>query len=244
MALAVVTGASSGIGAATAKLLADNGFQVIAAARRLDRLNQIANEKIEAIQLDVTDQQSVDNFVKALNGRSVALLVNNAGGAFDSAPIDKADPAIWQKTYDVNVLGTLRVTKALLPNLRSNGKSHIVVVTSTAGHAVYENGGSYTNAKFAEMALAQTLRLELNGEPIRVTEIAPGMVKTEEFSKVRLGSDEAAEKVYEGVAEPLTAEDIAETIRWAAMLPSHVNIDSLIVRPVAQAANHKIFRQK
>ena len=244
MALAVVTGASSGIGAATAKLLAGNGFQVIAAARRLDRLNQIANDNIEAIQLDVTDQRSVDNFVKTLDGRKVALLVNNAGGAFDSAPIDKADPAIWQKTYDVNVLGTLRVTKALLPNLRANGKSHIVIVTSTAGHAVYENGGSYTNAKFAELALAQTLRLELNGEPIRVTEIAPGMVKTEEFSKVRLGSAEAAEKVYEGVAEPLTAEDIAETIRWAAMLPSHVNIDSLVVRPVAQAANHKIFRQK
>jgi NADP-dependent 3-hydroxy acid dehydrogenase YdfG len=244
MALAVVTGASSGIGAATAKLLAGNGFQVIAAARRFDRLNQIANDNIEAIQLDVTDQRSVDNFVKTLDGRKVALLVNNAGGAFDSAPIDKADPAIWQKTYDVNVLGTLRVTKALLPNLRANGKSHIVIVTSTAGHAVYENGGSYTNAKFAELALAQTLRLELNGEPIRVTEIAPGMVKTEEFSKVRLGSAEAAEKVYEGVAEPLTAEDIAETIRWAAMLPSHVNIDSLVVRPVAQAANHKIFRQK
>ena len=244
MALAVVTGASSGIGAATAKLLAGNGFQVIAAARRFDRLNQIANDNIEAIQLDVTDQRSVDNFVKTLDGRKVALLVNNAGGAFDSAPIDKADPAIWQKTYDVNVLGTLRVTKALLPNLRANGKSHIVIVTSTAGHAVYENGGSYTNAKFAELALAQTLRLELNGEPIRVTEIAPGMVKTEEFSKVRLGSTEAAEKVYEGVAEPLTAEDIAETIRWAAMLPSHVNIDSLVVRPVAQAANHKIFRQK
>jgi NADP-dependent 3-hydroxy acid dehydrogenase YdfG len=244
MALAVVTGASSGIGAATAKLLAGNGFQVIAAARRFDRLNQIANDNIEAIQVDVTDQRSVDNFVKTLDGRKVALLVNNAGGAFDSAPIDKADPAIWQKTYDVNVLGTLRVTKALLPNLRANGKSHIVIVTSTAGHAVYENGGSYTNAKFAELALAQTLRLELNGEPIRVTEIAPGMVKTEEFSKVRLGSAEAAEKVYEGVAEPLTAEDIAETIRWAAMLPSHVNIDSLVVRPVAQAANHKIFRQK
>ena len=244
MSLAVVTGASSGIGAATAKLLAGNGFQVIAAARRFDRLNQIANDNIEAIQLDVTDQRSVDNFVKTLDGRKVALLVNNAGGAFDSAPIDKADPAIWQKTYDVNVLGTLRVTKALLPNLRANGKSHIVIVTSTAGHAVYENGGSYTNAKFAELALAQTLRLELNGEPIRVTEIAPGMVKTEEFSKVRLGSAEAAEKVYEGVAEPLTAEDIAETIRWAAMLPSHVNIDSLVVRPVAQAANHKIFRQK
>jgi NADP-dependent 3-hydroxy acid dehydrogenase YdfG len=244
MALAVVTGASSGIGAATAKLLAGNGFQVIAAARRIDRLKQIASENIEAIQLDVTDQQSVDNFSRNLNGRSVALLVNNAGGAFDSGPIDKADPAIWQKTYDVNVLGTLRVTKALLPNLRANGKSHIVIVTSTAGHAVYENGGSYTNAKYAELALTQTLRLELNGEPIRVTEIAPGMVKTEEFAKVRLGSAEAAEKVYEGVTEPLTAEDIAETIRWAAMLPSHVNIDSLVVRPVAQAANHKIYRQK
>jgi NADP-dependent 3-hydroxy acid dehydrogenase YdfG len=244
MALAVVTGASSGIGAATAQLLAQNGFKVIAAARRIDRLNAIANENIEAIQLDVTDQSSVDNFVKALNGRPVALLVNNAGGAFDSAPLEKADPAIWQKTYDVNVLGTLRVTKALLPNLRANSKSHIVVVTSTAGHAVYENGGSYTNAKYAELALTQTLRLELNGEPIRITEIAPGMVKTEEFSQVRLGSKDAAEKVYEGVPEPLTAEDIAESIRWAAMLPAHVNIDSLIIRPVAQAANHKIHRIK
>ena len=244
MALAVVTGASSGIGAATAQLLAQNGFKVIAAARRIDRLNAIAKENIEAIQLDVTDQSSVDNFVKALNGRPVALLVNNAGGAFDSAPLEKADPAIWQKTYDVNVLGTLRVTKALLPNLRANSKSHIVVVTSTAGHAVYENGGSYTNAKYAELALTQTLRLELNGEPIRITEIAPGMVKTEEFSQVRLGSKDAAEKVYEGVPEPLTAEDIAESIRWAAMLPAHVNIDSLIIRPVAQAANHKIHRIK
>ena len=244
MALAVVTGASSGIGAATAQLLAQNGFKVIAAARRIDRLNAIANENIEAIQLDVTDQSSVDNFVKALNGRPVALLVNNAGGAFDSAPLEKADPAIWQKTYDVNVLGTLRVTKALLPNLRAISKSHIVVVTSTAGHAVYENGGSYTNAKYAELALTQTLRLELNGEPIRITEIAPGMVKTEEFSQVRLGSKDAAEKVYEGVPEPLIAEDIAEAIRWAAMLPAHVNIDSLIIRPVAQAANHKIHRIK
>ena len=167
-----------------------------------------------------------------------------ASSRFDSASIEKADPAIWQKTYDVNVIGTLRVTKALLPNLRANGKSHIVVVTSTAGHAVYENGGSYTNAKFAELALAQTLRLELNGEPIRVTEIAPGMVKTEEFSMVRLGSKEAAEKVYEGVAEPLTAGDIAEAIRWCAMAPSHVNVDSLVIRPVAQAANHKVHRIK
>ena len=246
MKLAVVTGASSGIGQATAELLAKNGFQVIAAARRIDRLSALAGKfaNIEAVQLDVTDQASVDNLVKTIGVRSVALLVNNAGGAFDSAPIEKADPAIWQKTYDVNVLGTLRVTKALLPALRANSSSHIVVVTSTAGHSVYENGGSYTHAKFAELAIAQTLRLELNGEPIRVTEIAPGMVKTEEFSEVRLGSKEAAEKVYEGVAEPLTAGDIAEAIRWCAMAPSHVNIDSLIIRPVAQAANHKIHRIK
>jgi len=244
MSLAVVTGASSGIGQATAKLLAENGFKVIAAARRLDRLKQIENENIEAIQLDVTDQVSVDNFVKTLNGRPVALLVNNAGGAFDSAPIEKADPAIWQKTYEVNVVGTLRVTKALLPSLRANGKSHIVVVTSTAGHGVYENGGSYTNAKFAELALAQTLRLELNGEPIRVTEIAPGMVKTEEFSKVRLGGDaDRAAKVYEGVTRPLTAEDVAESIRWTVMLPDHFNIDSMTIRPLAQAAQHKVYRQ-
>lgn len=245
MTLAVVTGASSGIGAATAKLLAENGFTVIAAARRIERLKELANsnKNIEPVQLDVTDQSSVDNLLKFLGNRPVALLVNNAGGAFDSGPIEKANLEIWQKTYDVNVLGTLRVTKTLLPNLRANGKSHIVVVTSTAGHAVYENGGSYTNAKFAELALVQTLRLELNGEPIRVTEIAPGMVKTEEFSKVRLGSEEAAQKVYEGVDEPLLAGDIAEAIRWCTSLPSHVNIDSLTVRPVAQAANHKIHRK-
>lgn len=246
MALAVITGASSGIGAATAKLLASNGFQVIAAARRIDRLQELAdkNKNIEALQLDVTDQKSVDEFVKTLANRPVSVLINNAGGAFDSISIDKADPEIWQKTYEVNVVGALRITKALLPNLRSNGSSHIVVVTSTAGHGVYENGGSYTSAKHAELAFTQTLRLELNGEPIRVTEIAPGMVKTEEFSLNRLGNAAAAEKVYEGVAAPLTATDIAEAIRWSVMLPDHVNIDSMIVRPVAQAANHKIHRQK
>ena len=246
MLTAIITGASSGIGAATAKLLAANGYKVIAAARRMDRLEELKkfSSNIEVIDLDVTDQSSVDNFAVKLKDVKISLLVNNAGGAFDSASIEKTDPAIWQKTYEVNVIGALRVTKALLPNMRANGNSHIVVVTSTAGHAVYENGGSYTSAKHAERAFVQTLRLELNGEPIRITEIAPGMVKTEEFSAVRLGSKEAAEKVYEGVAEPLIAEDIAETIRWCAMLPSHVNIDTLIVRPVAQAANHKIHRVK
>lgn len=246
MALAVITGASSGIGAATAELLAANGFQVIAAARRIDRLQGLVakNKNIEALQLDVIDQNSVDQFVQALDNRPVSVLINNAGGAFDSISIEKADPEIWQKTYEVNVVGALRITKALLPNLRSNGSSHIVVITSTAGHGVYENGGSYTSAKHAALAFTQTLRLELNGEPIRVTEIAPGMVKTEEFSLNRLGDAAAAEKVYEGVAAPLTASDIAEAIRWSVMLPGHVNIDSMIVRPIAQAANHKIHRQK
>ena len=246
MALAVITGASSGIGAATAELLAANGFQVIAAARRIDRLQGLVakNKNIEALQLDVIDQNSVDQFVQALDNRPVSVLINNAGGAFDSISIEKADPEIWQKTYEVNVVGVLRITKALLPNLRSNGSSHIVVITSTAGHGVYENGGSYTSAKHAALAFTQTLRLELNGEPIRVTEIAPGMVKTEEFSLNRLGDAAAAEKVYEGVAAPLTASDIAEAIRWSVMLPGHVNIDSMIVRPIAQAANHKIHRQK
>lgn len=246
MSIAVVTGASSGIGAATAKLLAANGFEVIAAARRIDRLNDLEKNhpNIKAEQLDVTDQKSVDDFVEKLGGKGIAVLVNNAGGAFDSISIENAKPENWQKSYEVNVIGALRITKALLPNLRANGKSHIVVVTSTAGHGVYENGGSYTSAKHAELAFAQTLRLELNGEPIRITEIAPGMVKTEEFSLNRLGNKDAAEKVYEGVADPLTAEDIAEAIKWSVTLPSHVNIDSLVIRPVAQAANHKIHRVK
>ena len=162
MALAVITGASSGIGAATAELLAANGFQVIAAARRIDRLAEIAakNKNIEALQLDVTDQNSVDQFVKAINNRAIAVLINNAGGAFDSISIEKADPAVWQKTYEVNVIGALRITKALLPNLRSNGNGHIVVITSTAGHGVYENGGSYTSAKHAERSEEHTSEIQ------------------------------------------------------------------------------------
>jgi len=240
---AVIAGASSGIGAATAALLAEHGFHVIAGARRMDRLNTLAasHSEIEVLQLDVTDQSSVDAFVKSLNGRKIDVLINNAGGAFDSASVLDSDPEIWKKTYDVNVVGTVRMTKAITPLMAGTG--HIVVMSSTAGHVAYENGGSYVAAKFAERSLANTLRLELNGTAIRVTEIAPGMVKTDEFALVRNAGDSAkAAKVYEGVAHPLTAEDIAETIRWSVMLPDHVNIDSLIVRPVAQAANHKVHR--
>ena len=245
--IAVVTGASSGIGAATALLLANSGYRVIAGARRIDRLNALATQSqdIEICQLDVTDQSSVDEFVKHLNGRDVDVLINNAGGAFDSASVLDSDPEIWKKSFDVNVVGSVRMTKAIAPAMIKAGKGHIVVMSSTAAQVAYENGGSYVAAKFAERSLANTLRLELNGTPIRVTEIAPGMVKTDEFALVRNSGDSAkAAKVYEGVEFPLTAEDIAESIRWSVMLPEHVNIDSLTIRPVAQAAAHKVHRVK
>ena len=243
--VAVVTGASSGIGEATAKLLAQNGYVVIAGARRLDRLEALtkANSNIEVHQLDITDQTSVDKFVEAIAGREVDLLVNNAGGAFDSSSVLDSDPEVWAKSYEVNVIGSVRMTKAIAPSMIKAGKGHIVIISSTAGHVAYENGGSYVAAKFAERSLVNTLRLELNGTPIRVTEIAPGMVKTDEFALVRNSGDSAkAAKVYEGVESPLTAEDIAESIYWSTSVPAHVNIDSLVIRPVAQAANHKVFR--
>ena len=245
--IAVVTGASSGIGAATARLLAKNGFQVIAAARRMDRLENLAKEdtNIEIVELDVTNQDQVDSLATHLMGKPVAILVNNAGGAFDLVEILNSDPDVWRKTYEVNVIGTLRMVKAITPIMQNFGRGHVVVISSTAGHRTYENGGSYVAAKHAERTIAETLRLEVNGQPIRITEIAPGMVKTEEFAKVRLGGDmDKANKVYEGVSQPLVAADIAEAIRWAVMLPHHVNIDSMIIRPVAQAANHKVHRTK
>lgn len=243
---AVVTGASSGIGAATARLLAKNGYHVIAAARRTDRLEELAKEdsNIEIFKLDITQQSDVDALALHLQGKPVSVLVNNAGGAFDSATIVDSDPDIWRKTYEVNVIGTVRMVKAMTPIMRNFGRGHIVIVSSTAGHRSYEFGGNYVAAKHAERSLAETLRLELNGEPIRVTEIAPGMVKTEEFAKVRYGDVERAAKVYEGVAEPLLDVDIAETIRWSVMLPHHVNIDSMLIRPVAQAQAHKVHRVK
>ncbi|MGN6250887.1 MAG: SDR family NAD(P)-dependent oxidoreductase [Marmoricola sp.] len=240
---AVVTGASSGIGAATARALAADGFHVIAAARRTDRIEDLAEEiGGTAVACDVTAPASVAALVEAVGDR-LDVLVNNAGGAFGSAPVEQADLEDWQRMYDVNVLGLVRVTAALLPALRASGQGLVVNVGSTAGRTAYEGGGGYTAAKHATRVVTETLRLELNGEPLRVTEIAPGMVQTPEFSLVRFGGDQArADAVYADVDRPLSAGDVAESIRWVASLPAHVNIDQLVVRPVAQAAQHKLHR--
>lgn len=246
MKLAVVTGASSGIGAATARRLAEAGFEVLACARRTDRLAEVAaaHPNITAITLDVTSDASVQALVDHIRARPLHLLVANAGGAFDARSVVGADLERWQHTYDVNVLGTVRTVRALHPALLASGDGHIVITTSTAGHGVYETGGSYTAAKHAEHAVAATLRLELAGEPIRVTEIAPGMVRTEEFALNRNDGDAAkAAKVYEGVEAPLTADDVADTIVWSATRPAHVNVDLLVLRPLAQAAQHKVIRR-
>ena len=239
---AVVTGASSGIGAATAARLAAEGFDVVLAARRLDRLETLATSiGGRALQLDLTDPSSVDAFAEAL-GR-VDVLVNNAGGAFDANRVEDADLDSWARTYEINVLGTVRLTKALLPALRASGAGDVLFVSSTAALASYEGGASYTSAKHGVHTLAETLRLELNGEPVRVIEIAPGMVHTEEFSLNRLGSTEKADAVYRGVREPLFAEDVADCIAWAVTRPHHVNIDLMVVRPLAQAAAYKVARE-
>jgi NADP-dependent 3-hydroxy acid dehydrogenase YdfG len=240
---AVVTGASSGIGAATATRLAADGFDVVLGARRQDRLAELAGTiGARALPLDITDQASVDAFAAALD--RVDVLVNNAGGAFDALPVADADLDSWARSYDVNVLGTVRLTKALLPALRASGAGDVLFVSSTAALTSYEGGASYTSAKHGVHTLAETMRLELNGEPVRVMEIAPGMVRTEEFSLNRLGSAEAADSVYRGVREPLTADDIADCIGWAVTRPHHVNIDLMVVRPLAQAAQYKVAREQ
>jgi NADP-dependent 3-hydroxy acid dehydrogenase YdfG len=239
---AVVTGASSGIGAATAARLAAEGFDVVLAARRLDRLTALAERTGgRAVRLDVTDPASVEEFAAGLD--RVDVLVNNAGGAFDGNAVAEADLDSWARTYEVNVLGTVRLTKALLPALRASGRGDVVFVGSTAGLISYEGGASYTAAKHAVHTLAETLRLELCGEPVRVIEIAPGMVRTDEFSRNRLGSQQAADAVYRGVREPLVADDVADCIAWTITRPHHVNVDLLVVRPRAQAAQHKVARE-
>ncbi|MDN4598531.1 SDR family oxidoreductase [Leifsonia virtsii] len=245
----VVTGASSGIGAATVRAFREQGWDVVGVARREDRLRALAEETgAEAFAADLTRQEDVDalrDHLAATGG--VHALVNNAGGAhgLDSVESSTVDDWVWM--YEINVIATKRVLSALLPLLREGaretGHADIAVVTSIAGLTAYVGGGGYNAAKFAEHALTEVLRLELNGEPIRVVEIAPGMVATEEFSLVRFGGDRARrDAVYEDVPEPLSAEDVAETIVHALTLPRHVDLDLIVVKPVAQAAPYRLHK--
>ncbi|HLW45575.1 MAG TPA: SDR family NAD(P)-dependent oxidoreductase [Acidimicrobiales bacterium] len=240
--VAVVTGATSGIGEATARRLAGVGFDVVIGARREDRLQAVA-ESIGAswAVLDVTDAGSVDRFCERIENCSV--LVNNAGGALGLDRIEHADEDEWRAMYEVNVLGTLRMTRRLLPLLEASGNGHIVTVGSIAGYEVYTGGGGYNAAKFAERAFSRVLRMELLGRPIRVSEIDPGMVETE-FSNVRFhGDEERAKAVYRGMT-PLTAEDIADCIAFVVTRPSHVNIDTLVVLARDQFGASTVHRRE
>ena len=239
--VAVITGASAGIGEATARNLAAQGFHVVVAARRADRINALAAEIAgTAIVADVTDGAAVDALAAQL--KRVDVLVNNAGGAKGLEPVADADLEHWRWMWETNVLGTLRVTRALLPKLIDSGDGLIVTITSVAAMEVYDGGAGYTSAKHAQGALHRTLRGELLGKPVRLTEIAPGAVETE-FSLVRFGGDQQrADAVYSGMT-PLVAEDIAEVIGFVASRPSHVNIDQIVIRPRDQAtASRRVHR--
>lgn len=240
--VAVVTGASSGIGAASARALAGAGFEVVLGARRLDRLQEVADAiGGRALELDVTDQSSVDAFTDAVE--RCDLLVNNAGGAVGSETILDAKDEDWQWMYETNVMGTLRVTRALLPKLLESGDGQVINIGSVAGHEPYATGGGYNAAKHAVAALTRVLRLEMFGEPIRVCEIDPGLVQTD-FSLVRFrGDQEKADAVYHGT-NPLTAEDVAETVSWVATRPPHVNVDQILLLARDQTSARVIHRSE
>ncbi|HKH42674.1 MAG TPA: SDR family NAD(P)-dependent oxidoreductase [Solirubrobacterales bacterium] len=238
---ALVTGASSGIGAATVRSLASAGFEVVAAARRLERCEELAREVGgRALRLDVTDPESVAQLAEELPDLDV--LVNNAGGAVGFETVGNADEEHWRRMYETNVMGVMRVTKALMPALERSGDAYIVVVGSVSGVEVYPRGGGYTAAKHAAHAVSRTLRLELLGKPIRVTEIAPGLVETE-FSLVRFEGDaEKAARVYEGTM-PLTAEDVADAVAYVVTRPPHVDIDYVSIKPTEQATARDVYRR-
>ena len=240
---AVVTGASSGIGAATARALAAEGYAVLCAARRSYRIEALAEEiGGTAVTCDVTSPESVAELAASV-GDTLNVLVNNAGGAFGASPVTSADADDWRRMYEVNVIGLVQVTQALVPALIASGAGVILNVGSTAGRVAYEGGAGYTAAKHGTQVVTETLRLELYDQPVRVCEIAPGMVRTDEFALIRFDGDrEKAEAVYAGVAEPLTADDVADAITWMVTRPAHVNIDELVIRPRAQAAQHKVHR--
>ncbi|WP_187995156.1 SDR family oxidoreductase [Schaalia sp. JY-X159] len=242
---ALVSGASSGIGRATVRVLVADGWDVVATARRTDRLETLAEETgCEVFTADLTRDEDVAALAEFAGSAGLDAVVNVAGGALGVDRIDEADTERWKRMFDINVMATLNLTQACLPLVRRNGGGSLVFVTSTAAHGTYPGGGGYAAAKHAERQIATTLRLELAGEPIRVTEIAPGMVKTEEFSLVRLGDARAAEDVYAGVEGPLVASDVAEAIRWSLDAPLHVNVDLMVLRPVAQSTNTDVVRRQ
>lgn len=238
---AVITGASSGIGAASAMRLANEGFHVVLGARRISKLREVAEAcGGEALPLDVTNDDSVNEFVSRIDDAHV--LVNNAGLASGIEPVSELSHDRVRTMWETNVMGLIRMTQALLPRLEASGDGHVVNVGSIAGFETYRGGGGYTASKHAVRALTRTLRLELLGKPIKVTEVAPGLVETE-FSLVRFDGDaQKATGPYAGLV-PLTADDIADCIAWAVTRPSHVNIDEILVRPVSQATATEIFRQ-
>lgn len=244
--VAVVTGASAGFGEATAEALARDGFRVVVAARRLDRVEALA-KRIGglAFALDVRDAQSVSRFAADVEraAGAVSLLVNNAGLALGREHVDDLVEDDWIRMWETNVLGLARMTKAFIPLLRKAGDAHVINIGSIAGTNVYPGGAGYTSSKHAVRAISETLRVELNGETIRVSEVAPGMAETE-FSLVRFkGNQSAADDVYNGVT-PLTAQDVAECVAFVASRPRHVNIDYLVVKPLAQATPALVARNK
>lgn len=247
---AVVTGASSGIGAETARLMRAHGWRVVAVARRAERLAALAAETgCETFVADLTDQNDVDALrAHIADTGPIHAIVAVAGGAIGTETVEAADARDWMRMFDINVLATQRVVAALLPALREGarerGVGDILAITSTAGQTAYENGGGYNAAKFALRGMMGALRLELAGEPLRVMQVAPGMVRTDEFALNRFGGDASrVEALYEGVDHPLTAHDIAELVVHAIEAPAHVNLDEITVRPVAQAAHHKLIRR-
>ena len=242
MSRAVVTGASGGIGEATARALAKNGFEVVLGARRTEKVEKIAEEiGGRAFALDVTDQASVDAFVQEAG--EVNILVNNAGGAKGLDAVEHADDESWRWMWETNVLGLVRMTKALLPSLERSGDGHIVNIGSTAGLEAYPGGAGYTSAKHGVRVITQTLRLELLGRPIRITEIDPGLVAETGFSVVRFGGDERrAAKVYEGI-DALTPADVADVVAFVVTRPSRVNVDQVVIRPREQATSTRIHRR-
>lgn len=242
---AVVTGASTGIGAATVRRLTRDGWRVFAVARRADRLEELAQATgAVPVAADIAEDDDVVHLLATVTeAGGIDTLINIAGGARGVDQLAEAKTEDWEWMYRVNVLGTMKVTRAFLPMLRAHGEGTVLNLTSTAGIVSYEGGSGYNAAKFAERGMTQALRLEEAEHNVRVIEVLPGMVYTEEFSLNRLGDAQAAAKVYEGVEKPLTAEDVAGIVGYAVTAPHHVNLDEIVVRPVAQAAAHKVIRK-